>query len=103
MQHTTSGTQTLTTAISGHHSSLLRFVRLTEVMRMTGLRKTTIYQLQGDGEFPQRVQISAHCVGWIESEVQAWLSERAGSRGQVVGVNHIGAAARHRWSARSQA
>ena len=88
MQPRNSAAQTLTTAISGHHSSPLRFVRLTEVMRMTGLRKTTIYQLQGDGEFPQRVQISAHCVGWIESEVQAWLSERAGSRPAAPRTDH---------------
>ena len=65
---------------SGEHSTPLRFVRLTEVMRMTGLRKTTIYQLQSDGEFPQRVQITANCVGWIESEIQSWLNDRAGGR-----------------------
>jgi prophage regulatory protein len=49
-------------------------------MRQTGLRKTTIYQLQADGGFPQRVQITANCVGWIESEVQTWLEARAGGR-----------------------
>jgi prophage regulatory protein len=65
---------------ASEHKPPLRFVRLTEVMRMTGLRKTTIYQLQSDGEFPQRVQITANCVGWIESEVQNWLNERAGGR-----------------------
>ena len=71
MQPTKSAAQTLTNVISVERKSPLRFMRLTEVIRMTGLRKTTIYQLQADGEFPQRVQITAHCVGWIESEVQA--------------------------------
>ncbi len=80
MQPTKSAAQTLTNVISVERKSPLRFMRLTEVIRMTGLRKTTIYQLQADGEFPQRVQITAHCVGWIESEVQAWLNQRAGSR-----------------------
>ena len=84
MQHTNSAAQALATVISGHRSSPLRFVRLTEVMRMTGLRKTTIYKLQADGEFPQRVQITTHCVGWIECEVQAWLNQRAATRETAV-------------------
>jgi predicted DNA-binding transcriptional regulator AlpA len=27
-------------------------------------------------EFPMRVNITAHAVGWIEYEVQGWLAER---------------------------
>jgi prophage regulatory protein len=40
------------------------------------LKKTKIYELQSEGEFPMRVKITAHAVGWIEHEVQAWLAER---------------------------
>jgi prophage regulatory protein len=72
--------QTLTHASATPRSIPLRFIRLSEAMRITGLRKTTMYQLQANGEFPQRVQITAHCVGWIESEIQQWISERADGR-----------------------
>jgi prophage regulatory protein len=65
----------------------MRFMRLTEVVRVTGLRKTTIYQLQSDGQFPQRVRITANCVGWVESEVQAWLRERACKRAPALRTN----------------
>ena len=43
---------------------------------MTGLGKTKIYELQSEGTFPMRVQITAHSVGWVEAEVQAWLLGR---------------------------
>jgi predicted DNA-binding transcriptional regulator AlpA len=49
-------------------------------MEVTGLRKTTLYELQAAGQFPMRVHITRHSVGWIDTEVQAWLSERISQR-----------------------
>jgi prophage regulatory protein len=46
------------------------------VIEVTGLRKTTIYELQAKGRFPRRVKITAHSVGWVEADVQAWLAQR---------------------------
>jgi prophage regulatory protein len=54
----------------------IHVLRLAQVIERTGLRKTKIYELQSEGEFPMRVKITAHAVGWIEHEVQAWLAER---------------------------
>jgi prophage regulatory protein len=54
----------------------IRILRLAQVLDVTGLGKTKIYELQAAGHFPMRVQITAHSVGWIEAEVQAWLSDR---------------------------
>jgi prophage regulatory protein len=54
----------------------IHILRLTQVIERTGLKKTKIYELQSEGEFPMRVKITAHAVGWIEHEVQAWLAER---------------------------
>jgi prophage regulatory protein len=51
-------------------------LRLAQVIDMTGLGKTKIYELQATGSFPMRVQITAHSVGWIEEEVQTWLTRR---------------------------
>jgi prophage regulatory protein len=58
----------------------IRILRLSQVMEATGLRKTSIYELQAAGRFPMRVQITGHSVGWIDSEVQAWLCERIARR-----------------------
>ena len=54
----------------------IRMLRLAQVIDMTGLGKTKIYELQAEGSFPMRVKITAHSVGWIEDEVQAWLTRR---------------------------
>lgn len=53
----------------------IRILRLAQVINITGLGKTKIYELQEE-DFPQRVRITSHCVGWIEAEVQAWLAQR---------------------------
>ena len=58
----------------------LRLLRLRQVMDMTGLGKTKIYALQAEGTFPLRVQITPYCVGWVEQEIQAWISERMTAR-----------------------
>ena len=54
----------------------IRMLRLPQVMDATGLGKTKIYELQGQGDFPMRVKITAHSVAWVEEEVQAWLEAR---------------------------
>lgn len=58
----------------------IRMLRLRRVLEITGLGKTTIYQLQADGSFPKRVQLTAHSVAWVEEEVLAWLTRRAEAR-----------------------
>ena len=54
----------------------IRILRLAQVIERTGLKKTKIYELQSEAQFPMRVKITARAVGWIEQEVQAWLSGR---------------------------
>lgn len=61
-------------------SAPLRLLRLAQVMDVTGLGKSKIYELQSAGDFPMRVQITAHSVGWIEEEVQNWIAGRAAAR-----------------------
>ena len=54
----------------------IRLLRLAQVLNVTGLGKTKIYELQSEGTFPMRVQITDHSVGWVEAEVQTWLARR---------------------------
>jgi prophage regulatory protein len=58
----------------------MRRLRLRRVLDITGLGKTTIYQLQVNGTFPMRVQLTAHSVAWVEEEVLVWLGRRAEAR-----------------------
>ena len=61
-------------------SAPIRILRLAQVIDMTGLGKTKIYELQAEGRFPMSVRITTHSVGWVEHEVQAWLAGRLAER-----------------------
>lgn len=53
-----------------------RFLRLSQVEDVTGLKKSTIYRLAREGSFPKSVQISPRCVGWPEGRVLEWVQAR---------------------------
>jgi prophage regulatory protein len=65
---------------SSSRSAPIRILRLAQVIDMTGLGKTKIYELQAQGRFPMSVRITGHTVGWVEHEVQAWLTGRLAER-----------------------
>ena len=54
----------------------LRILRLPQIMQQTGLKKTKLYELQAEGTFPNRIQITSYAVGWIAEEVQTWIARR---------------------------
>ncbi len=55
---------------------LRRTIRRQELHRMVPLADTTIYDMERRGEFPRRFNITARCVVWDASEVEAWLEAR---------------------------
>jgi prophage regulatory protein len=64
----------------------LKVMRLNEVMERTGLSRSSIYQKISEKNFPTQISLSANSVGWIESEVEAWIVDRISqSRGESAG------------------
>ena len=57
-----------------------RILRLPQVIDLTGLGRSMIYQMEADLRFPKRVKIGTRAVGWIEQEVKAWLIKRIEAR-----------------------
>jgi prophage regulatory protein len=51
-------------------------LRLPAVCRMTGLGRSTIYRMQAEQRFPQGIKLGVRAVGWVEREVQEWLTNR---------------------------
>jgi prophage regulatory protein len=51
-----------------------RFLRLPEVKRVIPISTSEIYRRISAGTFPRPVQIGAHSVAWVESEVHAYAS-----------------------------
>jgi len=54
----------------------LRVLSVKEVLARTSFSRKTIYRLMDAGKFPRQVQLSAHRVGWLEDEVDAWIRAR---------------------------
>ena len=53
-----------------------RVLRLPEVIAKIGLSRASIYRLQEAGEFPSNIRLGRSAVGWVESELDAWIAER---------------------------
>ena len=53
-----------------------RLVRLPEVERLTGCKKSTVYELMRQGGFPRSVRLNSRTVAWPESAVLRWVQER---------------------------
>ncbi len=51
-------------------------LRLPEVKARTGLSRSTIYARISQGSFPKQVSLGARAVGWIDREVNDWISTR---------------------------
>ena len=49
------------------------FIRIRRVIERTGLSRATIYRKIRRDAFPQPRQLSPNCVGWYESEIDAWI------------------------------
>lgn len=57
-----------------------RFLRRPEVEQITGLPRSTLYDLIAANQFPKPVSISTHTVAWIDSEVAEWQNQRIAKR-----------------------
>jgi len=53
-----------------------QILRLPEVKQRTGLSRSSIYKQIADGHFPKSVEIGRRAVGWLDTEVDAWIDER---------------------------
>lgn len=51
-------------------------LRWPAVKQLCGISRPTAWRLEGQGAFPRRRQISHNAVGWLRSEVDAWVRAR---------------------------
>lgn len=61
--------------ISDTHDDV-SFLRLPDVKAVTGLSKTSIYEMIRDKSFPAPVRLGPRAVAWVRSEVRQWALER---------------------------
>lgn len=53
-----------------------RILRREEVERITGFKRSHLYNLMKDGRFPSAKRIGLRAVGWDSHEIDCWISER---------------------------
>lgn len=64
----------------------MRIIRLKEVMKLTGLARSTIYKFIAANEFPVPLSLGGRCVGWLESEIHDWILARVAERDRALGL-----------------
>lgn len=53
-----------------------RYLRVSEVLTLAGISRSTLYRWLKQGIFPRRYQIGPGLVGFVEEEVRDWLANR---------------------------
>ena len=56
-----------------------RILRTPEVVRATGLSKTTIWRRVRTGDFPAPLKLgslTARSIGWRQEEIEKWINSR---------------------------
>ena len=53
-----------------------RLIRIDEVLKRTGLSRSSLYRKMKTGDFPANVALGERARGWYECEVDHWISTR---------------------------
>lgn len=56
------------------------FIGEADVAAITGLSRTTRWRGERDGWFPKRRKLSPNRVGWLKSEIDAWVLDKASAQ-----------------------
>ena len=51
-------------------------LRLPDVKKYTGLSRSTIYLRIAQGNFPKQLSLGGRSIGWLQSEIEEWLSNK---------------------------
>jgi prophage regulatory protein len=54
-------------------------LRLVDVQRRVGLRRSTIYDLVRRGVFPPPIRLGRRCSAWVGIEIDRWIVDQVAS------------------------
>ena len=60
-------------------------LRTKEVVDQYGVSRSFIWREEKKGTFPKRVKLGARAVGWLKTELDAWLNGRKEAGAQTNG------------------
>lgn len=58
----------------------ITLLRLDDVKNQTGLGRSIIYKMIGEGQFPMPVKITTKAVAWPSNEVDDWITSKITER-----------------------
>ena len=53
-----------------------KLLRLRDVIKMTSLTRTTIYNYMAEGKFPKNIHLGPKISVWIEREIEEWINSQ---------------------------
>ena len=53
-----------------------KLLRLRDVIKMTSLSRTTIYDYMAEGNFPKNIHLGPKISVWIEREIEEWINSQ---------------------------
>ena len=53
-----------------------RFLKLKQVMSITGIGRSTIYFWMKQSLFPASIKLGERSIGWLEADIEGWMDER---------------------------
>jgi len=56
-------------------------LRSADPERLIGVHRTTLWRWEREGHFPKRIKLASRASGYLRSEVEKWLQDRAAERG----------------------
>ncbi len=65
-----------------------KILKLPMVEDRTGYRRSSIYLKVSQGTFPSPITLGARSVGWLESEIDAWIEQRIEASRNQGGTTH---------------
>ena len=65
----------------------VRIYRRKELLGLLGVSATTLYSWISEGRFPRPINLGANSVAWLQSEVDAYLEERARERDRLAAAD----------------
>lgn len=60
----------------GGANMLQAILRLPKVKDRTGKSRSGIYDGMAEGTFPRQIRLGPRAVGWLEDEIDRWISDR---------------------------
>lgn len=58
----------------------MRFIKLPQVISITGLSRSAVYQAISEGRFPKQINLGVRSIAFLESEVQEWMEACVANR-----------------------